>query len=355
MQARDARSLPEASLELLRRQAHRLRQDGRTWDDIACIVGVNRWTLMSWARRFGVGAERELGEVASARRGRRFGEGRTLSLADEVGLREQIIGALPTALGLAHALWSRRAVQEAVKARFALDMPIRTVGEYLRRWGFTPQRPAKRAVEQRPEAVRQWLQVDYPAIAEKARTEGAELYWGDETAVKQDAAWLRGYAAVGHTPVLPHSPHRHGISMLSALTNQGLVRFALYDGAVNTERFIEFLQALVADSAGRKVHLIVDNLRVHHAKRVRAWLADKSHLIELHYLPPYSPEANPDELLNRDLKTELRSRPAAKDAHTLKAMALAFMHQLSSLPERVRRYFQSSSTTYAAASASVGV
>ena len=355
MEARDARSLPEEVLEELRRQAHRLRQEGHTWEAIASIVGVNRWTLMSWARRFGVGGERELGEVASARRGRRFGEGRRLSLADEVGLREQIIGTLPTALGLPHALWSRRAVQQAVKARFALDMPIRTVGEYLRRWGFTPQRPAKRAIEQRPEEVQRWLQVDYPAIAEKAMAEGAELYWGDETAVKQDAAWLRGYAAVGHTPVLPHSPHRHGISMLSALTNQGLVRFALYDGAVNTERFIEFLQALVAESAGRKVHLIVDNLRVHHAKRVQAWLDGKTHLIELHYLPPYSPEANPDELLNRDLKTELRSRPAAKDAHTLRAMALDFMHKLVSLPERVRRYFQSRCTAYAAASASVGV
>ena len=355
MQARDARSLPEASLELLRRQAHRLRQDGRTWDEIAAIVGVSRWTLMSWARRFGVGAERELGEVASARRGRRFGQGRTLSLADEVGLREQRIGALPTALGLPHALWSRRAVQEAVKAKFALDMPIRTVGEYLRRWGFTPQRPARRAIEQRPEEVQRWLQVDYPALVERAKAEGAEIYWGDETAVKQDAAWLRGYAPAGHTPLLPHSPCRYGISMLSALNNLGLVRFAFYDGAVNTERLVEFLHALMADSAGRKVHLVVDNLRVHRAKRVQAWLADKTHLIELHYLPPYSPEANPDELLNRDFKTELRSRPAAKDAQTLKAMALAFMHKLVCLPERVKRYFQSRCTAYAAAPVSVGV
>jgi transposase len=355
MKAQDARSLPEASLELLRRQAHRLRQEGHTWEAVASIVGVSRWTLMSWARRFGVGSDRELSEVASARRGRRFGEGRTLSFGDEVELREQIIGALPTALGLPHALWSRRAVQEAVKIRFALDMPIRTVGEYLNRWGFTPQRPAKQAVEQRPEEVQRWLQVDYPAIVEKAKAEGAEIYWGDETAVRQDAAWLRGYAPAGQTPVLPHSPRRHGISMLSALTNQGLVRFALYDGAVNSERFIEFLQALVADSAGRKVHLIVDNLRVHRARRVQAWLDGKAHLIELHFLPPYSPEANPDELLNRDLKTELRSRPAAKHAHALKTMALAFMHKLISLPERVRRYFQSHSTAYASASASVGI
>ncbi len=156
---------------------------------------------------------------------------------------------LPTVLGLPHALWSRRAVQEAVKARFALDMPIHTVGEYLRRWGFTPQRPAKQAIEQRPEQVQRWLQVDYPAIVGRAKVEGVEIYWGDETAVRQDATWLRGYAPAGQTPVLPYSPRRHGISMLSAVIHQGLVRFAFHNSAVNTERFIDFLQALVADSA----------------------------------------------------------------------------------------------------------
>ena len=127
------------------------------------------------------------------------------------------------------------------------------------------------------------------------------------------------------------------------------MRLALYDGIVNTERFVDFLQDFVVDSAGRKAHLVVENLRV------QAWHDDRPHLIDLHCRPPCSPEANPDELFNHDLKTKLCSRPAAKDTQTPKAMGTDFMHKLVALPERVKRYVQSHSTAYAAASASVDI
>ena len=341
----DGRSLSEESLEVLRRQAHRLRRDGRTWAEIAANVGVHLSTVMSWSRRFDIGTA-EATEVTSARRGRRFGEGRTLELADEVRLRELILAGPPSALGLAYALWSRRAVQEAIKAGFGLDMPLRTVGEYLRRWGSTPQRPAKRALEQRPAEVRRWLEQDYPAIARQARTEDGEIHWADETALRQDTAWVRGCALSGCTPVLQHAARWHSVTLISALTNQGLVRFACHDGAINAERFIDFMQALV-DDAQRKVLLIVDNLRVHHAKTVQAWLASRRARIEVFYLPPYTPEANPDEVLDRDLKTELRSRPAATSVEALKRLALDFMARPAATPERVRRYFRSPHVAYA--------
>ena len=135
--------------------------------------------------------------------------------------------------------------------------------------------------------------------------------------------------------------------MILPVTNQVLVRFRLHDGAINTERFIDFLQGLLDDTQN-KVFLIVDNLRVHHAKQVRQWVDERKDQIELHYLPPYSPEANPDEWLNRDLKTELRLRPAALDKTGLKRMAEDFMRQLSSTPRRVARYFNSVSIRYAA-------
>lgn len=342
----DGRRISEESLEVLRRQAHRLRCAGHTWSDIASTVGVHLSTVMSWSRRFDIGGA-AVTDVASARRGRRFGEARTLELCDEVRLRELITGGPPSALGLPYALWSRRAVQEAVKAKFALDMPIRTVGEYLRRWGFTPQRPAKRALEQRPEQVHRWLHEDYPAIVRKARAEQALICWADETAIRQDTAWVRGYAPAGQTPVVEHAARWHSLTLISALTNQGLVRFACHDGAINAERFIDFMQSLI-DDAGAKVLLIVDNLRAHHAKAVRAWLATRAQHIEVFYLPPYSPEANPDELINRDLKTELRSRPAAKSVEALKRLALDFMACLAATPERIRRYFSNPNVAYAA-------
>jgi transposase len=348
MKATDARSLSEETLEVLRKQAHRLREDGRTWAEIASIVGVHISTLMSWARRFGIGTDKALGEVASARRGRRFGEGRRLSLVDEVALREHIVCGPPTALGLAHALWSRRAVQQAVRLKFGLDMPIRTVGEYLRRWGFTPQRPAKRALEQRPEQVRQWLETDYPAIVRRAKQEQAQVHWADETAVRQDTAWTRGYAPAGHTPLIEHATKRPtpGITMISALSNQGLLQFSLHDGAINTERFIDFMAGLVHDMPS-KVFLIVDNLPAHRARRVHQWLQDKTEHIELFYLPPYSPQMNPDEWVNRDLKTELRTRPATSDRDALKCIARRFMEHLSSMPQRLMNYFGNQHVAYA--------
>lgn len=174
-----------------------------------------------------------------------------------------------------------------LKLLISLEMLHFSLESAPRRWGFTPQRPAKRAIEQRPELVQQWLQVDYPALVKKARAQGGEIYWGDETALKQDTAWVRGYALAGHTPVLQHNTRWKSLTLISALTNQGLVRFALHDGAINADRFIDFLQALTDDAKPRKVFLIVDNLRVHHAVQVKDWLLGKEEKIEINYLPPY--------------------------------------------------------------------
>ena len=348
----DGRSLSEESLEMLRRQAQRLRlQDKRTWSEIASIVGVHLSTVMSWSRRFDLGSA-DAREMSSARRGRRFGQARTLELADEVRLREIIVEGPPSCLGLPYALWSRRAVQEAVKVKFGLDMPIRTVGEYLRRWRFTPQRPAKHALEQRPEQVQQWLQVDYPAIVKRARAEQAQVYWADETAVRQDTAWVRGYALAGHTPLLEHAAKRPrpSITMISALSNQGLVRFGFHDGAINAERFTGFMADLVHDTPA-KVFLIVDRLPAHRAGKVQRWVADHKDDMELFYLPPYSPQMNPDEWLNRDLKTELRTRPAARDHDTLKRIASRFMQTLAGTPGRIMNYFGNQHIAYASSNA----
>ena len=233
----DARSLSEGSLEVLRRQAHRLRIAGRTWGDIANLIGVHLTTVMKWSRRFDLGSA-DVDEVKLQRRGRRFGEKRTISLVEEILLRDAIIGTHPNRMSLPFALWNRKAVQEAIKIRLRLDMPIRTVGEYLRRWGFTPQRPVKRAVEQRPELRRTWLEESYPEIKRRALAEGGEVYWADETAIKQHTAWVRGYAPIGQTPVILHAARWSSVTMISAITNQRLMRFAFHDGAINTERFM---------------------------------------------------------------------------------------------------------------------
>ncbi|MBK8583488.1 MAG: IS630 family transposase [Flavobacteriales bacterium] len=344
----DARRLSDDSLRLLRMQADRLRREhGKTWREIAEIVGVHIGTVISWARRFNVGSADGSAAPDSGKRGRRFGEGRSISGVDEMFVRDQVVGKNPDQLQLPFALWSRRAVQALIQQVTKVDMPIRTVGLYLQRWGMTPQRPIKRALEQRPADVEHWLATKYPHIQARAKAENAEIYWADETAVKQDTAWVRGYAPAGKTPILPHAARWSHVTMISAVTNQGLVRFAFHQGAINTDRFIDFMDRLIQEAEGRKVFLILDNLRVHHARQVKAWLAERIDLIEAFYLPSYTPEANPDEYLNRDFKTALRSQEPKRTTHDLWSAARNFMEFLQRTPERVRAYFTHPSVRYA--------
>lgn len=316
---------------------------GLTWKEIARVVGVNVGTVLNWSRRY---ATEGAGGLVSKTRGRRFLSGRTLTLAQEWQLRSMIVGQNPNQMSLPFALWNRRAVMELVKVLFDIDMPIRTVGEYLLRWGYTPQRPMKRALEQNPLKVEQWINETYPQIMARAKVEGATIYWGDETAVAEDGHWLRGYAPMGQTPVLAAPSKRHGLTMISAISNQGLVRFEFIEGAMNTDLMIGFLQGLIADST-RKVFLILDNLRVHHAKLVTEWLQEHQEKIEVFYLPPYSPELNPDEYLNREFKTRLRSSDRAQSKSALLEKANAFMEFLKETPQRVMAYFKHSAVRYA--------
>jgi len=345
MKKLDARSLPPEALEHIRRQALQLRTKGYPWKQIAEVCGVSISTVFKWASRAASDGVDEA--IKGRQRGRQLGSGRSLTLVQEAQLRLMILGSNPAQLQLEFALWNRRAVMQAIQKLFGLDMPIRTVGEYLRRWGFTPQRPLKRALEQDPARVRAWHDSEYPKIMARARAEDAEIYWGDETAIRQDSNWVRGYSMAGVTPELRLPGGRHGsTSMISAITNQGLVRFSFFEGAIDAERFIVFLQDLIQD-AQRKVFLIVDNLRVHHAIRVRAWAEENADRIELFYLPPYAPELNPDEYLNRDLKTSIRSGPVARTATALRDRAQACMQRIAAMPDRIRAYFRHEHVRYA--------
>jgi len=233
-------------------------------------------------------------------------------MAQEVWVRQRIVAAVPEQLSLPFALWTRRAIQALVEQQFGLQLSDRLVGKYLKRWGYTAQRPVKKAMEQRNDLVQAWLRERYPAIAARAKAEGAVIYWADETAVKEDTNWIRGFAPAGRTPVLEASARWAKLSMISAITNRGEIAFQIVEGTINAERFIEFLERLIT-SAASKVFLIVDNLRVHHAKLVRAWVEPRAAQIELFYLPPYAPESNPDEYLNHDFKTALRLEPPSRD------------------------------------------
>lgn len=221
-------------------------------------------------------------------------------------------------------------------------------GQLSQAVGFTPQKPIKRACEQRPEAVKKWLDDDYPALEKRAKAESGEIHWGDGTAVVNNDARGRSFAPRGQTPVTYSvGGTRHKLSMISTVTNQGKARWMTIEDASNADKLIEFLKAPTKD-ADRKVFLIPDNLRVHHSTPVKEWLGENKEKIEVFYLPSYSPVLNPDERLNADLKHEISSKVPIRTKAKLKGAANNYMSKLEQNPERVRSYFCGPRVAYAA-------
>ena len=345
MEARDFRGLGRPAQEALRRRALLLiEREGVSQGAAAKAVGVHRQTVNVWLKR-----HRERGEdgVLDGRRvSPRRGKG--LLTAEEAGqVRAWVAGGTPDRLELPWALWTSRAVRELVERRFGKRLGLSTVQLYLKRWGMTPQKPVARAKERSPAAVQAWLERDYPAIAKRARAERAVIYWGDETGISNQDQVGRSWAPKGETPVVSRTAKRIAQSLIAAVSNRGLMRFMLYDGALDADRFIAFLRRLVRD-AGRKVFLIVDNLKVHHAKKVAAWVASHLHEVELFYLPAYAPEHNPDEYLNRDLKQRLRQKPQPGAKEDLTKSTRSVLRAIQRSPRRVRAYFKPEPVRYAA-------
>ena len=201
--------------------------------------------------------------------------------------------------------------------------------------------------EQRPAEVRKWLDEEYPKIAARAKTEGAEIHWGDETGLRSDDVRGRGYAPKGQTPVVRVNNKREGLSIISTVTNQGKVRWKIFEGAMNADILIDFFKRLIKD-AEQKVYLILDNLKVHHARKVKAWLADHEAAIEVFYLPSYSPELNPDELLNQDVKSNALGRRRPRDQDEMIGDVRSYLRSTQRQPNAVKSYFHEDNVAYAA-------
>jgi len=340
----DARRLPREVQQHNRNQAIRLFLDGISRSEIARIVGVHYTVVCKWIRAWKAGGEEA---IELKKRGRGTGDQRLLTEEQEKALKKLLCEKNPRQLKLPFALWNRKAIQSAIYKMWRVRIAVRTIGDYMRRWGFTPQKPIKKAYEQSPKAVQEWLDHSYPEIKKLAKKEDAEIYWGDETGVRNDCQHSRGYAPRGKTPVVEINAKRFSLNMISAINNQGLLRFMIYETTMTARVLMRFMNRLIKD-ANRKVFLILDNLRVHHAKLVKAWLERHEDEIEVFYLPSYSPELNPDEYLNCDLKTGIRSSSPARNQKALKGKVLGHMRMLQKKPERVKKYFKHPAIQYAA-------
>lgn len=341
----DGRKMSKEQLSAARQRAMKLLDNAWIQKEVAEAVGVHERTVRQWRQHW---REHGMRSLLADERGRVQGEGRTLDAVQEKTIQKLIADKLPDQLKLPFALWTRAAVAQLIETRFGLKLPIRTMGEYLKRWGFTPQKPIKKAYEQNPKAVGHWLGEEYPAIAAQAKAEGAEIYWGDQTGVNNAPNAPRGYAPRGRTPTISQRSKRFGFSVMSAVTNKGSARWMVYQGALNSALLLKFLARLVRQAGGRKVYLILDNLRVHHSAPVKEWLAAHAGQIAVHHLPSYSPDLNPDERLNRALKSKLGHLPAPRDERQLHRQTVAQLRSCHKQPAIIQGCFQSAQTSYAA-------
>src|SRR5262245_49919810 len=340
----DARQLSDEALQVLRLRALRGIALGYSELELADLLGVCHETISRWWTAY---RAEGLQALPGGRTGRPLGPGRFLSDEQAERIQARIDFHSPGAVGIPRALWTRRAVRERVRHECGIDLAERTVGLYLRRWGYTSERPARPARHQDPDAVEQWLLETYPALEAQAERAGAEILWADEVGVAADQRPGYGYARAGQraTMAVPR-PHIR-VDQSSAISNEGTVRFMTYRGALDAAAFLTSLSRLVA-GASRKVLLIVDRLQAHETPEVEAWVAARRDRIEVWYLPRYSPELNPVEYLNNDRKGAVNEAGLPPDRPTLRGRLLGFMRRLLRVPEHVRSYFLHPWTQYAA-------
>ena len=342
----DARKLNPEQQEVLRRNAIELvYEEGYSYRAAAKVLKVARRHVSKWCRLYESGGWNAL---LSGKRGRPKGVGVRLQPFQCAIIVRTIVDKTPDQLKLPFVLWTRAAIRDWIEKKFGVLLPLTTLGDYLRRWGFSPQKPIRKAYRQNSKKVKEWLEKDYPAIAADAKKEGAVIYWVDETGFTNKVNNVRGYAPKGKTPELKEEGQKFRINMISGVTNKGEVRFRCYEGSMNQTEYLRFLRELI-ESEDRKVYVIADNLVVHHGKRVKAWVENHADEIRLEYIPSYSPELNADEYLNRDAKRNINIARAPRTLDELKKNVVGFMNFLRKAPARVQSYFNGRHIKYAAA------
>jgi transposase len=344
IQLPDARQLSDESLQVLRLRALRGIELGYSELELADLLGVCNETISRWWTAY---TAEGLPSLPGDRTGRPLGSGRSLSDQQAEHIKGCIDNHCPQEIGIAHALWTRRAVRDLIRKDFGIDLAERTVGQYLRRWGYTSKKPGRHSRQQDPDEVQQWLEETYPAIEKQAAREDAEILWTDEVGVAADHHPGCGYAREGQRATMEMPKPHIRVNQITAISNEGTVRFMTYKGALNAAVFVLFLTKLI-QGATRKILLIADRLQAHKTPEVEAWLQEHQSKIEVFYLPAYSPEMNPVEYLNNDMKGTVNKAGLPEDRGTLHTRIMTFMEQLASLPEHVISYFLHPWVQYAA-------
>ncbi|MFE7532625.1 IS630 family transposase [Kitasatospora sp. NPDC057542] len=315
----------------------------RTYEQAAETFGVSERSVGTWWRAYQVGGRDAL---LAKKRQPRAGMGELIGKAERSAILQAMRDYTPADIGQTGVMWTRASVRALIRIVTRVTMTEQGVGKWLRRHGFTPQRPARRSYQQQDDQVRAWLDEQYPAIAARAKAEKAELVWADQCGLRSDTAPPgRSWAPAGQTPVVRVNGKRFKVNVMSAVASRGALWFTVFPGKFNATVFCTFLDRL-ARQAGRKAHVIADRHPVHRSKAVKQWLAANAERIELHLMPGYSPELNPDELLNADLKRHINAGRTTSADH-LAHETRRFLRRRQRQPRIVCGYFKAPHVCYA--------
>jgi transposase len=333
----DPRSVSAESLNLWRLLAVRAVVDFEmSQADAAAQYGVSSNTMSQWVSLY-----REQGEAGLAvqPQGRPEGSGRVLLCEEEEEIHHLVVDSLPSDHDIPSATWTRQAVAELIAKRVGVDLTLQGVGKYLRRWGLTPQKPARQAREQDPEEVREFVEQTLPEVKEQAEQEEAQLHFVDEVGVQTSDQIGTSYAPEGETPVLEVPKTHIEQNVISSVTPDGDLLYWAFPNTMNAEKFITFLEHLVSEASG-KIIVFADRHPAHDAQAVEDWLKGRETQIELEWLPRYSPAYNADEFLNNDLKQVLKNEPMPKSASAFRETICNILDWIASAPDRVKGYFE---------------
>jgi transposase len=339
MRKQDGRALDHKTLEEIRIRAVQQVEAGESPEDVIRVLGFARPVIYDWLAKYREGGLDALRAKAIPGRPPRL-EGKQLRW-----LHKAITTKNPLQYRFEFALWTRGMVRELIRERFGVRLSDVSVGRLLRKMGLSPQKPLRRAYEQDPELVQSWLAKDFPKIQALAKKTRATLYFSDESGVRSDFHSGTTWAPRGKTPIVEATGQRYGMNMVSAISPRGDMRFMTVAGRMNAGKFIEFLKRLLHNTK-RPVFLIVDNHPSHRARKVFEFVRKTKGKLRLFFLPPYSPELNPDELVWNHLKNHGIGKRIVRSREDLKRVVIGHLRFLQKTPDLIRAFFHEPHVLY---------
>jgi len=335
----DGRTLSHEVSEQIRLMAVRRVREGERPSDVIASYGMCRTTIYEWLR------EEKEGGQAALKASPHPGPDPKLTPKQKLQVRKWMCGRDPRQFGFDFGLWTRQIVAALIHERFGIKIGVTAVGRLLAELEITPQKPLRRAYERDPEAVRRWKEVEYPKLKARAEANGADIFFLDEAGVRSDAALQRTWGLKGKTPEVPTSGQRQSVNAISAVNAMGAFWFCVYTGRLNKETFIEFLRAFLR-TRRRPVYLVVDGHPAHRARLVADFVQRRRGRLEIHFLPGYAPDLNPDEFVWNHLRQNGVSKKPLRRNESLRDRVDRDLATIKSKRSLVKSFFRADSVAY---------